>query len=158
MRPIMIAFVLASSACLKAFGPDVGPQEAPPAGSTVDAGSTVTGCADLDSDKAHDVSFTTDIMNGIFARYRCKNCHTGGGDGKSESKLDLATYATLRQGGGRSGAAIVINGMPCESILYQKTTAQPPFGRRMPRETSSYLTSADAHLLNDWIFEGAHEN
>lgn len=154
MRPIV--FILASSACLKTFGPDVGPQEAPPTVPTVDSGST--GCADLDSDKSHDVSFTTDIMNGIFARYRCKNCHTGGGDGRSQSELDLSTYATLRRGGGRSGAAIIIDGMPCESILYQKTTAQPPFGRRMPRESSTYLSQADAHLLNDWIFEGAHEN
>jgi hypothetical protein len=159
MRSIIILLVLSSSACLKAFGPDVGPGETAscPAATCPDAAGS-SGCRDIDSDPSHDVTFSGDIMNGIFVRYKCKSCHTGGGDGKQNGKLDMASYATLRIGGAKGGMNVIINDQPCESIIVQKVSPTPPFGRRMPRDGSAYLTTADDLLLRDWIFEGAHEN
>jgi hypothetical protein len=160
VRALVIALVLVTSACIKSFGPDVGPVETCQGASCAtpaDAGA-LAGCQDDDSDPSRDVSFNADIMNGIFVRYKCKSCHTGGGAGKQDGKLDMASYTTLRIGGAKSHANVIIDGMPCESIIVQKVSPTPPFGRRMPRDGSTFLTTADDLLLRDWIFEGAHDN
>ncbi len=52
---------------------------------------------------------------------------------------------------------IVVDGMPCASILYQKTGPSPPFGARMPRSASA-LSDADRKLIHDWIAEGAQND
>jgi hypothetical protein len=177
MKPIIIALMLASG-CLKAIGPDVGGE---PAGSGVPAGSGDPGCqgascpdaavcvgaacvdaapisgCNTDSDPTHVVSFTAEIYGGLFVRNKCTACHTGGGEGIQDSGLNLATYATLRAGGGRSGTSVIIPGMPCASIIYQKVGAAPPFGSRMPKDNPR-LTQADMNLLSDWILEGANDN
>jgi hypothetical protein len=144
--------VLACAGCIDKLGPEVGPLR-------VDASSETGGC-DADGDPAHTVSFSADIVGNVFAHNGCTSCHTPGGDnpiGLQMSGLDLSSYSTLRTGGGRSGAQIVIDGMPCESILYQKLGPAPPFGERMPRGKPP-LGAADLALVHDWIAEGAHDN
>ena len=131
--------------CLDAIGPEVGPLQQPAAT-----------CND-DSDPARTVSFAADIVGGVFERGGCPRCHTNGGDGVQQSGFDIASYATLRAGGTRSKASIVIDGKPCTSVLFEKIGPAPPFGARMPRNDSP-LSAADQQLVHDWISEGARDN
>jgi hypothetical protein len=114
----------AATGCLDALGPDVGPLAAP-----------TSSCDAEDSNPALDVHFQADLLDGVFAAVdaNCDGCHTNGGDGVLISGFDTTSYSTVRLGGGRSGAAIVIDGNPCDSILVQKLDVSPPFGARMPR-------------------------
>ena len=145
------AIALCATGCLQAIAPDVGPLQ------TATDGGTTT-CSDADSDPATTVSFGSDIRGGVFHRGGCTNCHTGDGMGIQQSGLDLSNYATLRTGGGRSGARIVVDFMPCQSILAQKIQTAPPFGRRMPYDGPPYLSTSDIQLVQDWIAEGARDN
>lgn len=145
------AIALLATGCLQAIGPDVGPLQ-----TATDAGAT--GCTNVDSNPAMTVSFATDLRGGVFHRGGCTNCHTGDGMGIQQSGLDLSSYATLRTGGGRSGARIVVDFMPCQSILAQKIETAPPFGRRMPYNGPPYLMASDIQLVQDWIAEGARDN
>ena len=136
--------VLCLTGCLDTFGPEVGPLQQ-------------SASCDTDGDPAQDVSFATDIVDRVFRRGGCPRCHTNGGDGVTQSGFDIASYATVRAGGTRSKADIVIEAQPCTSILLQKVGDAPPFGARMPRE-SSPLSAADQQLIHDWIAEGANDN
>jgi hypothetical protein len=141
--PRVLAIALAGLAgCLDALAPEVGPP------------SEVTTC-DADSDPTREVSFATDVSP-IFRR-ACDRCHQPGGDGQQQSGLDVSTYDSLRAGGTRSVGTIVIDRMPCSSVLYQKTGPAPPFGMRMPRNASP-LADADRALIHDWIAEGAEDD
>lgn len=141
-----LAFTICMTGCLDALGPDVGPLATPPE----------MQCAG-DSNPMLAVEYAPDIEN-VFDRGGCHDCHTNDGLGVRQSGLDLKTYSTLRTGGGRSGAAIVIDGDPCASILVQKLETSPPFGRRMPYDGPPYLLPADIQLVRDWIDEGARDN
>ena len=150
MRWVVPVLSLVAAGCLGAIGPDVGPltsatNDGPP------------GCAP-DSNPSLDVSFAVDIEGGVFRRGDCDGCHTSDGLGVRQSGLDLRSYTTLRTGGGRSGAAIVIARDPCASILVQKIEPGPPFGRRMPYNGPPYLSTSDIQLVRDWISEGARDN
>ncbi len=149
MKSALCVLALAAG-CLETFGPDVG---APLAG----AGDGSPGCAP-DSNPSVQVSFSVDIEGGVFRRGDCDGCHTSDGLGVRQSGLDLRSYTTLRTGGGRSGAAIVIDRDPCASILVQKIEPGPPFGRRMPYNGPPYLSATDIQLVRDWISEGARDN
>lgn len=146
---IVATSTLAFAACLEKLGPDVGPLASPATDGAACAG---------DSAPAVSVSYRTDIVDGVFRRGKCDGCHTGNGSGVNQSGLSIATYTTLRTGGGRSGASIVIDGDPCASILVQKIETSPPFGRRMPYNGPPYLSAADLLLVRDWIAEGARDN
>jgi hypothetical protein len=148
---VRVLLLVLASGCLQSIGPDVGPLQ-----TSIDGGSTT--CANVDSDPAATVSFASDVRDGVFHRGGCTNCHTGDGMGVQQSGLDLSSYATLRTGGGRSGARIVVDFMPCQSILAQKIQTAPPFGRRMPYNGPPYLAAADIQLVADWIAEGARDN
>jgi hypothetical protein len=154
---------LALAGCLKAIGPDVGPPQSPPDAAAVADGSLDGSLIDGnsacgDSNPAATVSFATDLLGGVFTKRGCVKCHTGGGQGVQQSGFSLASYATLRTGGGRSGANIVVDFMPCQSVLAQKISPAPPFGRRMPYNGPPYLSAAELQLVTDWIAEGAHDN
>jgi len=144
---LLAALVL--SGCLGPIAPDVGALE------TSDGGTAT--CSNLDSDPAMPVSFGNDILRGVFDRGRCIHCHTGG-MGTQQSGLDLSSYSALRTGGGRSGPSIVVDAMPCQSVLVQKLETSPPFGQRMPLDGPPYLADADIQLVSDWIAEGADDN
>ena len=136
---------LSLGACIEVLGPDVGPA------------SQSSSCAIEDSDP--EVSFQTDIQAEIFEP-RCARCHTPDGDspiGIERGGLDLSSYTTLRAGGVESGAAIVVDGDACASVLLQKLGDDPPFGARMPFGRSA-LSDAEQQTIGDWIVEGAQDD
>ena len=138
---------LALTGCLDKLEPDVGPL-------------THAACTNTDSDPAHDVSFAADIVP-IFKEYHCGSCHTPGGKtpiGFLVGGLDLTSYTTLRAGGVRSMASIVVAGNACSSVLLQKVEPGPPFGARMPLDGPTYLADDDFEVITDWIVEGARDN
>lgn len=147
---IRVVILLHLAGCLNALGPEVGPL----ATTTQDGASP---CGE-DSSAALVISFETDILEGVFVRGDCIDCHTDDGLGVRQSGLDLRSYTTLRTGGGRSGSTIVVDGDPCASVLVQKIESSPPFGRRMPYNGPPFLTTADQLLVRDWIVEGARDN
>jgi len=147
MWRLALVAVVALAGCAKLFEPEVGPLAHEP-------------CTNADTDPAHDVSFSRDLAP-IIDEYHCKRCHTPDGEtpiGFLVGGLDLTSYDTLRAGGVRSMANIVIPGMPCDSVLVQKVSPGPPFGSRMPLDGPDYLEDEDIALLADWIAEGAHDN
>ena len=142
-----LALATLATACIDDLTPDVGPplREA---------------CANVDSDPSTPISYQRDIVQGIFARpdLDCIKCHTAGGDfpiGLLVGGLDLGSYAGLRRGGAQAGADVVIPGQPCESALYRKVEAGPPFGARMPLDGPPFLSDEDVQVIVDWIAEGA---
>lgn len=150
MRRGLLTGAALLAGCVDVLGPDVGAAR--------DGGGG--GCAVVDTDPATTVSFSRDLLGGAFHRADtdCLRCHTGGGAGVRDSGFDMTTYQTLRLGGARSRASIVIAGDPCASVLVQKLGAAPPFGARMPRNGPPYLGAADLALITDWIVEGARDN
>jgi hypothetical protein len=142
----LLALILATPACLGPLDPDVGPL-------------VHELCLDEDGDLDHDVSWSEDVVP-LLTRSSggCKSCHLPGGEtpvGITIGGLDLSTYATLRAGGVVSGAEIVIPGQPCDSVLYQKLSAAPPFGSRMPLDGPAFFSPAELATVHDWIAEGA---
>lgn len=147
MRAAVLA-LCATVGCVDALGPEVGPP-------------LRAVCSNDDSDPSTTVSFRDDVVGAIFASttYKCESCHTAGGAtplGLVVGGLDLGSYDSLRRGGTRSGADIVVPGRPCDSILYQKVVAGPPYGARMPLDGPPYLDAVEVGLIHDWIAEGAH--
>lgn len=119
----------------------------------------VVGCtSNSDSDPAMDVSYSTDLVDGVFVRGRCISCHISGGRGVVESGLRMTSYRSLRNGGRHSGASIVVPGAPCSSVLVLKIEPSPPFGQQMPYNGPPYLSADDIQLVSDWVAEGARDN
>lgn len=119
-------------------------------------------CINEDSDPDTDVSFSRDIVQGIFAdeTIACVDCHTPEGPtplGIEVGGLNLSSFGDLLAGGVVSGRNIVIPSQPCDSILLQKVSAGPPFGARMPLDGAP-LDAEQRQLISDWIAEGAREN
>jgi hypothetical protein len=145
VKVALLAFVALGAGC--ALEPKVGAPTHQP-------------CTNVDSDPAHDVSFSRDLAP-ILDEYHCADCHTPGGKtpiGLIVGGLDLTSYETLRAGGVRSMAQIVVPGNACSSVLLQKLEAGPPFGSRMPLSGPEYLDDEDLELISDWIVEGSHDN
>lgn len=120
-------------------------------------------CVNEDTDPKQDVSFSQQILpmfRGDAPSVGC-GCHLPGSAnpiGIEIGGLDLSTFSTIRAGGVNSGAQIIIASEPCNSILWQKVTAGPPFGARMPFDGPPFLTEEQRRLIADWIAEGAIEN
>ncbi len=112
-------------------------------------------CSDTAIAPSTQVSYAADVVP-IFEKH-CYECHAPapGAIGVEIGGLDLTSYQSLRAGGTVSGANIVIDGSPCESVLYQKVSPGPPFGNRMPLDGPPYLDAADLQTIHDWIAEGA---
>lgn len=120
-------------------------------------------CSSVDSDPDTDMSYAQDIRP-IFlddtAAPGC-SCHQPGTSdpiGLLETGLDLSTYAGLRAGGINSQTAIIVDGDPCNSVLWQKLSPGPPFGSRMPFDGPPFLDEATRQTIADWIAEGARDN
>jgi hypothetical protein len=163
MTKASLTFVITLAACDLDYSPDVGPLRAPesiPADamqSTVDAVDAVVmtagRCADSDPNTA--VSYGASIRPLLTkSSGGCVFCHGT----MSTSGFNMSSYESLRRGGNVSGANIIVDGAPCESILFQKLGPAPPFGSRMPYNGPPYFTSAELGLVRDWIAEGAHNN
>ncbi|MCE9580157.1 MAG: hypothetical protein K8W52_43980 [Deltaproteobacteria bacterium] len=129
-----------------------------------DIGGPLAGaCDNADSNPDVAVSFALDIrplMNRPRGMAGC-SCHTptnGRPSGIELGGLDLGSMHTFRQGGRNSGAAIVVPGSPCTSVIVQKLSDTPPFGARMPLDGDPYLSAEEQQLIHDWIAEGALDN
>ena len=149
-RAWLAAAALALAGCVDSLAPDVGPPTREP-------------CSDVDSDPATPVHYRADIYEGLFEAddAHCVTCHTAGGDsplGILVGGLDLGSYQGLRAGGAQSGAAVIVPGQPCRSVIYQKLEAGPPFGARMPLDGPPYLADERIQQLADWIAEGARDD
>ena len=120
-------------------------------------------CSGEDSDPNQDVSFKTDIvplLKGETTEPGC-GCHQTSNANPiaiDASGLDLSSYESLRAGGTNSGARIVIERDPCDSVLWQKLTPGPPFGSRMPFDGPPFVSKNARQMLVDWIAEGARDN
>lgn len=140
-------FVVLLAGCLDRLEPDTGMLTRAP-------------CTNVDSDPAHDVSFAGGVVP-LLKEYHCASCHTPGGKtpiGVVVGGLDLTSYDTLRAGGARSMAQIVVPGDACTSVLLQKLDPGPPYGARMPLDGPTYLEPEDLARISDWIIEGARDN
>lgn len=151
MTPRLHTILLLTSAlagCIDGFAPDLG-------------GQLGNKCRDRDSDPKTDVSFSNDILLGVFSGAgMCLPCHDPSGkkpQGFQESGLDLTSHARLMAGGANSAADIVVPGQPCSSRLFLKLGAAPPSGSPMPLELPP-LTADKLNLIHDWIAEGAKDN
>jgi hypothetical protein len=149
MKWLVLAFL---AGCLP--GPDVGALQAPNDGTLGDVSAT----CNVDSDPGASISYSGDLVGGVFVRGHCFTCHTGGGEGTQQSGFNMGSYETLRAGGQHSGTQVVVPSQPCSSILVLKIDTPPPFGKRMPYNGPPYLASHDIQLVRDWIAEGAHDN
>jgi len=148
---LRVALLAATALTLGAcdLEPDVGPP-------------TQYRCIDEDSNPGVTVSWRRDIAP-MFLRDQagCAQCHDPGRTnpiGVQLSGLDLSSLNSTREGGARSGGTIVVAGSPCQSVLYLKLLAGPPFGGRMPLDGPPYLSTVELDLVHDWIAEGARDN
>jgi len=141
-----LALAVLGTGCVNALEPDVG---AP----------LRELCVNEDSDPLIETSFSRDIRGALFEDVGggCVLCHLPGGIGTALSGLELSTYETLRAGGTASGTSIVVPGVPCDSIIWQKVSPAPPSGARMPLNRPP-LSSVQIRTLRDWIAEGARDN
>lgn len=152
-RPKSLLFAglsLLPLACIESIEPDVGQLQASP-------------CLNDDLDPSNDVSFQNDIVPQILSPegVGCLQCHAPNAPtplGFEVGGLDLSTYAAAARGGANSDGIAIIPGQPCQSIMYQKVSAGPPFGGRMPLNGPPYLSEEQLQLLHDWISEGAQNN
>lgn len=159
MARLMLVPLLGTAACQVIddirYRPKVGPP-VPDAMTVTRACPIIPGDTCGDSNPAVDVSFSRDIQPLI-------NRATPGGCMSHTMMpttptvlLDVSTYSSLRRGGYVSGAKIIVDCRPCDSILVQKLSDRPPFGARMP--DTRYWSDVDMTLLRDWIAEGARDN
>ena len=120
-------------------------------------------CSSVDSDPDVELSYARDIRP-IFLGYTAApgcSCHMPGAMdpiGLQQSGLNLSTYDSLRSGGVNSQTAIVVEGDPCNSVLWQKISPGPPFGSRMPFDGPPFLDDITRQTIADWIAEGARDN
>jgi hypothetical protein len=121
-------------------------------------------CVNQDSDPAHSVSFEQQILP-VFKRPAHEGpgcgCHQPTNPnpiGYEQTDLDLSSYMGVTAGGVHSMGKIVVPGAPCDSILWQKISAGPPFGARMPLSGPPFLDDTTRQLIADWIAEGAADD
>lgn len=156
LKRIQLAF-----ACAIAVGSSGGcadwiPEETPP--------NLAFRCPEGDSDPTTAISFSRDILAGIFQSTsrtspNC-SCHQPTSPiqiGIQMAGLRLDSYANVRAGGNNTRVNIVVPGRPCSSALYLKLTATPPIGQRMPAD-GRFLSNAQLQIVHDWIAEGANDN
>ncbi len=155
MKALLLApFLLLSTACLESFDP-LDPMVGPP---------LVERCSNVDSDPNTEVSFSRDIQPILQAKRDQEpgcNCHMPSDPnpiGLEATGLDLSNYSGLIRGGINTSANLVVAGQPCESVLWKKISAGPPFGARMPFNGPPFLSSEAIQTISDWIAEGARDN
>jgi hypothetical protein len=120
-------------------------------------------CANQDSDPDTDISFANEILP-VFKKQNVPvgcGCHQPSDPnpiGLEQGGLELSGYDALFRGGNNSQATIVVPGQPCDSVLWQKISAGPPFGARMPFSGPPFLDDLTRQKFADWIAEGARDN
>ncbi len=104
---------------------------------------------------AQTVSFLNNVKDILSIRCATSGCH-GLGSSQSNFTMGNVTWAEIRNGAGNNGPVLVA-GNASASNLYLKTTANPPFGNRMPNGGTP-LSTADQNAIRDWINQGALNN
>jgi hypothetical protein len=99
-----------------------------------------------------EVSFSKDVAP-VLDKF-CVTCHSSEEDHPSQLFMD--TYESLMKGG-KHGKAIV-PGNSKESLLSQKMSEEPPFGKMMPPPKKPRPTDEQIALLRAWIDQGAKKN
>jgi uncharacterized membrane protein len=84
----------------------------------------------------------------------CVTCHAA--EEEHPSQLFMDTYESLMTGG-KHGKAIV-PGNSKESLLSQKMSAEPPFGKMMPPPRKPRPTPEQVAQILAWIDQGAKKN
>ena len=104
-------------------------------------------------DTAATISYSKDVSP--FLEKFCVTCHNT--DDTHPSELYMDTYELLMKGG-KHGKA-VIPGNAKESLLTQKTSDDPPFGKIMPPPKKKVRpTPEQLEMLRRWIEQGAKNN
>jgi hypothetical protein len=101
---------------------------------------------------ASEVSFSKDVAP-VLDKF-CATCHSSEEDHPSQLFMD--SYETLMKGG-KHGKAIV-QGNAKESLLSQKMSDDPPFGKMMPPPRKPRPTPEQVALILAWIDQGAKKN
>ena len=101
---------------------------------------------------AKEISYTKDVAP-IFEKF-CATCHNA--DEDHPSQLFMDSYETLMKGG-KHGKSIQ-PGNSKESLLLQKMSPDPPFGKKMPPSKKLIPTAGQIELLRQWIDQGARKN
>jgi hypothetical protein len=101
---------------------------------------------------AKEISYTKDVSP-IFEKF-CATCHNA--DEDHPSQLFMDSYETLMKGG-KHGKAIQ-PGNSKESLLLQKLSPAPPFGKKMPPSKKLIPTAVQIEVLRQWIEQGAKKN
>ncbi len=85
----------------------------------------------------------------------CATCHNA--DEDHPSQLFMDSYETLMKGG-KHGAAVK-PGNSKESLLIQKMSPEPPFGKVMPPPKKKLVPSKEQMaIIAQWIDQGAKKN
>ncbi|MDE3058295.1 MAG: hypothetical protein KGJ59_10100 [Bacteroidota bacterium] len=98
------------------------------------------------------VSFSKDVFPII--KKHCLPCHASDSDNRSE--LVLESYDDIITGG-KHGTPVV-PGKGSESLIVQKVSPNPPFGKQMPLMTKKKLNDGQIDTLRMWIDQGAKKN
>jgi uncharacterized membrane protein len=101
---------------------------------------------------AKEISYTKDVSP-IVEKF-CATCHNA--DEDHPSQLFMDSYETLMTGG-KHGKAVE-PGNSKESLLLQKMSPAPPFGKKMPPSKKLIPTAGQIEILRQWIEQGAKKN
>ena len=101
---------------------------------------------------AKEISYAKDVAP-IFEKF-CATCHNA--DEDHPSQLFMDSYETLMKGG-KHGKSIQ-PGNSKESLLLQKMSPAPPFGKKMPPSKKLIPTAGQIETLRQWIDQGARKN
>ncbi len=105
-------------------------------------------------DPVEDASFSADILPILTTSCAGGGCHVG----QTTSGVNLSSYdQTLNSVGVQYNQPIVNPGNAADSPLFDKVSANPEQGQRMPFGRSP-LSNADIELIRAWIDEGALDN
>lgn len=94
-----------------------------------------------------------DAMIAPLLNQNCTRCHAGS---LPPQWLRLDTYEHVLAGNVRRNEIQACSS--ATSLLVQKVSATPPFGRRMPFDGPPYLSSSQIAMLTQWIDAGAPRN
>ncbi len=99
-----------------------------------------------------ELSYAKDVAP-ILEKF-CAGCHNA--DEEHPSQLYMETYESLLKGG-EHGAPIK-PGRSKESLLMQKMSKEPPFGKSMPPPRKKAPTPEQVEIIRVWIEQGAKKN
>lgn len=104
------------------------------------------------ADTTKQISFSKDVAP-ILNKF-CVTCHNA--DDQHPSELYMDDYESLMKGG-KHGKAIV-PGNSKQSLLFDKMSDKPPFGKIMPPPGKRRPTDEQIAVICQWVDQGAKKN